>query len=227
MMYIDKVLDSLRKGDFVLIYDGNDREREVDMVISGEYITPDKIARLRKDAGGLICLAISYDVAKNLGLKYMHEILSNEFDGLVYNKAPYGDNPSFSLTINHKNTYTGITDKDRALTIERMSKICKLIKEGYNAKSMFWNEFRTPGHVPLLIARRGLLKERRGHTELAITLAELAGLTPSMVICEMLDDNTHEALSLIKAKEYASRNGFYLIEGKELNEILKYESRTR
>ncbi len=220
-MNIEQALNSFREGNFILLHDGNDREDEVDMIIAAEYVKPEHITMMRKDAGGLICLAIDHDTASILRLRYMHEILEKELSELIYEKTPYGEKPSFSLTINHKDTYTGITDNDRALTISSMSKICKLIKDGYDARARFLSEFKTPGHVPLLIARKGLLEERNGHTELSIALARLAGITPAIAMCEMLDDDTHEALSIDKAREYAKRHGLFILEGKEVKECLR------
>ncbi len=218
-MNIEEALNSFRDGKFVLLHDGKDRENEVDLIIAAQYIKPEHIAIMRKEAGGLICIAMDYDIASSLGLKYMHDILKNEFDGLVYNNTPYGEKPSFSITINHINTYTGVTDKDRALTISMLSKICSLPNS--NKRELFFANFKTPGHVHLLIARKGLLNERNGHTELAITLAKMAGVLPLVVICEMLDDKTNEALSLEKAIIYAKNNNLAIIEGRDIKEAFR------
>ena len=107
----------------------------------------------------------------------------------------------FSITINHVNTYTGITDYDRALTISSLAKICKeLQSEEDNNKIMmieeFQNNFRTPGHVPILIASKGLLNERKGHTEMSVLLTKIANITNVTTICEMLDPNNYKALSV-------------------------------
>lgn len=215
-MKIDEALNSLREGKFVLLHDGNEREDEVDMIIPAQYIRPEHIATMRRDAGGLICVAIDYNTASRLELKYMHEILRDyDYDGLVYKKTPYGEEPSFSLTINHRDTYTGVTDKDRALTISRISEICKLTKEGY-ARDKFFADFKVPGHVHLLIARKGLLDERNGHTELSITLAMMADIIPAVAMCEMLDADTHEALSVEKAKEYSDKHNLVVISADEV-----------
>ncbi len=219
-MNIEKALNSLREGRFILLHDGNERENEVDMIIPAQYIRPEHIAIMRRDAGGLVCLAIDYPTASSLGLKYMHDIL-REYNKLIYRKTPYGEEPSFSITINHRDTYTGVTDKDRALTISSMSYICKLVKDGYNAKDKFLSEFKAPGHVHLLIARRGLLDERNGHTELSIVLAMMAGITPAVAMCEMLDEQTHEALSIDKAKEYSNKHNLVILDANEVKSSLR------
>jgi 3,4-dihydroxy 2-butanone 4-phosphate synthase len=217
---IEEAIDTLSDGKFVLVHDDKGRENEIDMIIAAEYITPKNIATMRNDAGGLLCLAISNEITTKLGLTYMHDIIQSlssinpVFSKLTYGKAPYGDKPSFSITVNHRDTYTGITDIDRALTISKMAEICKKIDSG--GVEEFAKNFRTPGHVPILIASKGLLEERRGHTELCVYLAQMSKLVPAVVICEMLDSTTHRALSINKAKEYADIKGITLLEASQL-----------
>lgn len=224
-MSLDEALSSLRRGDFILLHDGGKRENEVDMVVAAEFVTPEHIARMRKDAGGLICMSLNHAFASSLGLDYMHEILFNSqnFDAnlkkMIIGTAPYGDRPSFSISINHKDTFTGITDKDRALTIFGMSELYK--NEKPNKKEIFNSNFKTPGHVPLLIASEGLLSNRLGHTEMSIYLMKLAGLSPVTAICEMLDSQTYTALSTEKAKEYAKDNAIPYFDGTELVKFAK------
>lgn len=119
-MKLDEAISSLRRGEFVLLYDSGKRENEVDMVVAAQFVTPEHISRMRQNAGGLICLAIEDSFAKSLNLQYMHNILSQSGDidsdskKMIMGTAPYGDHPTFSISINHRKTYTGITDKDRA-----------------------------------------------------------------------------------------------------------------
>jgi 3,4-dihydroxy 2-butanone 4-phosphate synthase len=175
---------------------------------------------MRNDAGGLLCLAIANEITVKLGLAYMHDImqsLSNInpiFSKLTQGKSPYGDKPSFSITVNHRNTYTGITDTDRALTISKMAEVCRKIN--YGGVEEFARNFRAPGHVQILIASKGLIYERRGHTELCVYLMQLAGLIPAVAICEMLDSTTHRALSINKARKYANKTGIPLLEASQL-----------
>jgi 3,4-dihydroxy 2-butanone 4-phosphate synthase len=217
---IEEAIDMLRRGKFVLVHDDKGREDEIDIVMAAEYITPKNIATMRNDAGGLLCLAISNEITTKLGLAYMHDIIQSlssinpVFSKLTYGKSPYGDKPSFSIAINHRDTYTGITDIDRALTISKMAEICKKIDSG--GVEEFAKNFRTPGHVPILIASKGLLEERRGHTELCVYLAQMSKLVPAVVICEMLDSTTNKALSINKAKEYADIKGITLLEASQL-----------
>ncbi len=224
-MSLDEALSSLRRGDFILLHDDGKRENEVDMVVAAEFVTPEHIARMRIDAGGLICMSINHALASNLGLDYMHEILFNSqnFDvdlkKMIIGTAPYGDRPSFSISINHKNTFTGITDKERAFTISQMAELYK--NESANKKDIFNSNFKTPGHVPLLIASEGLLSNRLGHTEMSIYLMKLAGLSQVTAICEMLDSQTYAALSTEKAKKYAKDNVIPYFDGTELVKLAK------
>lgn len=215
-------VNALQKGEFVLLHDSKSRENEVDMVIAAEFVTPLYVAKMRMDAGGLLCLAVRHDIASKLGLLYMHDMmhmLSNVnpiMAELANGKSPYGDKPAFSIAINHKQTYTGITDSDRALTIAEMARVCSKALNGSDAKSEFVSAFRAPGHVPILIASRGLLSERLGHTELAVYLTQLAELIPVAVICEMLDGSTYRALSVDRAMQYAREKNIAMVEGSEL-----------
>lgn len=218
-MSLESAIDSLRRGEFVLLHDSAGRENEIDMVVAAEFITPEHIARMRQHAGGLLCLAIDYSFAKKLGLRYMHDILSDSFESkeMIMGLAPYGDHPTFSISINHYQTYTGITDRDRTLTIKEMANLYKI----NNPKNKFISSFKTPGHVPMLIAEDGLIKKRQGHTEMSIFLTQISHLTPVTAICEMMDAETYSALSFEKAAKYAKQNAIPLIDGKELLEYAK------
>ncbi len=223
IMALDEAIASLKRGEFVLLYDSGKRENEVDMVVAAQFVTPEHISRMRQNAGGLICLAIGDYFAKSLNLQYMHHILSRSADvdvdskQMIMGTAPYGDHPTFSISINHKQTYTGITDKDRALTIKEMANLY----HSNNAKKEFISSFATPGHVPLLLASNGLLAKRQGHTEMSVYLTELARLTPVTAICEMMDAQTYSALSVEKAQKFAKENAIPFIDGKELLEFSK------
>lgn len=219
-MTIESAIDSLKRGEFVLLHDSSGRENEIDMVVAGELITPEHIARMRQHAGGLLCMAISNSFGDKLGLRYMHDILSasDHFDSdskeMIMGLAPYGDHPTFSISVNHYQTYTGITDRDRALTIREMTNLL----QADDPRKKFVSSFKTPGHVPVLIAEKGLLNNRRGHTEMSVYLMELAKLRPVTAICEMMDSQTYSALSVAKAQKYAKQNAIPFVDGKELLE---------
>ena len=222
MSLVEDAVRALRDGKFILIHDSESRENEIDMVKAAQYISPQDIATMRNDAGGLICLAISDEIASKLKLTYMHNLLhfasknNPSLSKIISSLAPYGDRPSFSITVNHVDTFTGITDIDRALTITKMSEICSDI-DNYG-KYEFSKKFRSPGHVQILIAAKELLKERSGHTELSIQLMKLALLIPTVVICEMLDSDTGGALKVDKAIEYSKRFNIPLVESLQIKE---------
>ena len=222
------ILD-LAKGKFVLVYDVDGREEEVDLVCLAEKVTPKHVYHLRHDAGGLICIAMHAKIAEKLGLPFMAEIYSNALNQYtILNQiapdavAPYGDKPSFSVTVNHIDTYTGITDNDRALTISEFGMLGdQVFRNGGSVetyRSAFGSRFRAPGHTHLLIANKDLVRGRLGHTEITVTLAYMGNLSPVSVLCEMLDGTTGKALSIAKAKEYAEENKLVMLEGNEIVE---------
>lgn len=217
-MGVDSAIDSLRRGEFVLLYDSQGRENEIDMVVAAQHATPEHIARMRQHAGGLLCLAIDGEFAQKLQLRYMHDILGDSLSTpnkeMVMGLAPYGDYPTFSISINHHQTYTGITDKDRACTINEVAKLY----DTANPHEKFVSSFKTPGHVPLLIASKGLLSQRQGHTEMSVYLSKLASLVPAAAICEMMDAQTYSALSVEKAQRYATQYGIPFLDGRQLLE---------
>ncbi len=222
-MNVEKAIDVLRNGKMILLYDADDREGETDMVIPAQYATPGDIARMRRDGGGLICVAIHGDAAQKLGLPFMSDILRSVSQNghssllsLVEKKGdiPYDSRSSFSVWVNHRDTFTGITDNDRTFTINKVGETVENVIQG--KKIDFGREFRSPGHVALLRAASGLLEERRGQTELSIQLAIMAGIAPSMVICEMLDGSTGKALSKEDARKYGIRHHMPFVEGKDL-----------
>ena len=166
-MSLENAIKSLQEGEFILLHDSGKRENEVDMVVAGQFVTPEHVARMRLNAGGLLCIALNDGLAKKLNLQYMHNILSespscdSSFKKMIMGNAPYGDHPTFSISVNHNLTFTGITDKDRALTINEMARLYNV----ENPKRHFTSSFKTPGHIPLLLASPGLLATRKGHTK--------------------------------------------------------------
>lgn len=219
-MSLNEAIAALKAGGIALVHDGSTRENEVDMVVAAEHIRPEHIVSMRTDAGGLICLAISHEIASKLGLAYMHDMIASFgkinpiFSKLTEGRAAYGDRPSFSISINHRDTFTGITDNDRALTIAKMASVCRNIET--TGVEEFSRGFRAPGHVHILIASKRLLQERMGHTELCVYLAKLADITPAIVMCEMMDSRTHNALSVDDAEQYARKHNIPLVDAGEL-----------
>jgi len=194
---IENAKQALKEGEFILLYDFDDREGETDFAIRSDAVTPGDILRMRKDGGGLICTSIHPKAAETFGLPFASEILKSTNLAEKEGDIPYDreNHSSFSLWVNHRNTFTGITDNDRALTVTKLAEQVK----------------RTPGHMALLRADKELLSKRQGQTELSIALAEMAGVTPCITICEMLDDETGKALKKEDAIKYAEKNGFVFV----------------
>ena len=217
MPSLEEALASLRRGEFILLHDSDGREDEVDMVAYAGTLSPEHVARMRQSAGGLLCAAVDYEFASAVGIRYMHDILARSDamrnKSMIMGLAPYGDRSKFSISVNSIQTYTGITDRDRSTTISALAAVCD---DTLDMAGAFARSFRTPGHVPLLIASRLLLEERQGHTEMSIYLAKMAGLRPVMAVCEMMDAETYAALSVEKASEYAAQHGIPLVDGKDL-----------
>lgn len=222
---IQEAITDLKKGKFILIYDDDRREGETDLVIASEFVTPESIKTMRKDGGGLIFLMISKEVADTLKLPFLADLYSDINDKypilkeLVPNDIPYDTKSSFSLYVNHRETFTGITDIDRSLTMKKFAELIgktESLNDG-QATKMFGNEFRSPGHVPICVASKKLLDERKGHTELVISMMKMANLTPAGSGCEIMSDNGR-ALTKDKAKEYADKHDLIFIEGKTIIE---------
>ena len=162
---IDDALAALRDGKFILLYDFDDREGETDFAIRSDAVTPRDIVRMRKDGGGLICTAMHPVAAQRLGLPFASDALRATAVAEREGDIPYDrkNHSSFSLWVNHRNTFTGITDRDRTLTVNA---IAEQVKRALNGGGENFHEiFRTPGHMALLRAADGLLDVRRGQTE--------------------------------------------------------------
>ncbi len=208
--------DYLLSGKPVLLFDSMEREAETDMVFYAGSIDYKKISMLRREAGGLICYVSGRRFREALGLEFLNEALMRHpsYGKLVSRRPRYGDPPAFNIWVNHVDTYTGINDMDRATTIKNLHEVAVNIYKGFDveARDKFYGEFYAPGHVPVLTSRG--LAQRRGHTELAVALALITGLTPSMVIAEMLAEGS--SLSRGEAYRYARSRGYIMIDGYEV-----------
>lgn len=219
---IKDAISALKNRETVLMYDAKGREEETDLVIAGQFVTPQDVRRMRRDGGGLICMAAHPKVAKRLGIPFITDVWEhskdkyNIFKELEANDIPYDEKSSFSITINHRKTFTGISDNDRSLTIREFAKIAENSLNGGDTKE-FGRNFRSPGHVTLLRAADGLLNSRKGHTELSVFLMEQAGLIPVAVICEMMSDDGN-SLSIREAEIYAKKHNLVFIEGRQVIE---------
>lgn len=219
---LDRAISALRAGKPIVVFDSAKREREADIMVHAKFASAKMLRMLRTNAGGLVCLATNGKIAKKLGLPFLSDAYAKMGLGkLVYSKTKYGDKPAFSISVNHRGTYTGITDNDRSLSAREFEKIAAgilgraelgEIAAGKWGRKKFEKNFKAPGHLQLLIGKS--LEERRGHTELGLALCENAGLSPAILMCEMLGKG--KALSRENAMRYAKRKKIVFIEGSEI-----------
>ena len=163
----EDIIEEARKGRMFILVDDEDRENEGDLVIPAQWATAEAINFMAKHARGLICLALTRERVEQLGLKLMAQN-----NGTRHQTA-------FTVSIEaREGVTTGISAADRARTVS------VAIDPSCGPQDIV-----TPGHVFPLVARDGGTLERTGHTEAAVDLARLAGLTPAGVICEIMNDD--------------------------------------
>lgn len=164
---ISEVIEDIRNGKMVVVVDDEDRENEGDLIVAGQMATPDAINFMAKYGRGLICLAMTGDRVDHLGLSLMSSDNRSQFE------------TAFTTSIEARDgVTTGISASDRARTIA-------VAIDPANGR----DEIVTPGHVFPLRAQDGGTLVRTGHTEAAVDLARLAGLNPSGVICEIMNED--------------------------------------
>ena len=163
---IEEAISDLKAGKIILVTDDEDRENEGDMICAAEFATQENINMMAVHAKGLICTPMSNDIAKKLNLFPM--------------VAENTDNheTAFTVSIDHKSTSTGISAVERSITVRACVD-----------SSSRPEDFRRPGHVFPLIARKGGVLVRNGHTEATVDLCRLAGLKECGLCCEIMDDD--------------------------------------
>jgi 3,4-dihydroxy 2-butanone 4-phosphate synthase len=181
--------------------------------------------QLRQDCGGLLFLAIGDEVGELFSLPFLQDLhthpqLTEQYSvlkQLVTDDLRYDARSAFTLSINHRDTYTGITDKDRALTTRRFAELSNELflskASTEDAQKSLGEEFRTPGHIPVCRESKGGLNVRQGHTELAVGLARLSGTIPVVIGAEMLQPDGDNALSVEDARAWAKQNGIPFLHG--------------
>ena len=217
---VERALAAFRARDPVCVHDFADREGETDIVYPAGAVDEAAVAHMRNDAGGLICVAVSDAVGDAFDLPFLADAIDHP---AVDDDPDYDDRSSFSLPVNHRETFTGITDADRARTVSELASAAGRVRDdptGYGPED-FAAEFRAPGHVHVLRGDRDGLGGRTGHTDLGLAMAEAVGAAPAAVVCEMLDDETGDALAPADAAAYAARRGIPYVEGAALVEALK------
>lgn len=162
-----EIMAELKSGRMVILVDEEDRENEGDLVMAAEHVTPEAINFMAKHGRGLICLTLSGERCRQLGLKQM----------VSDNQATHGT--AFTVSIEAATgVTTGISAADRAVTIRAAV-----------AKNAQPSDIVQPGHVFPLRAQDGGVLVRAGHTEAGCDLAAMAGLEPAAVICEILKED--------------------------------------
>ena len=196
MNIINSAITDLKKGKMIIVIDDEDRENEGDLVMSADLVTPDAINFMIKEGRGLVCVPMEEELAYRLNF---HQMVPNP-DG----------NCNFSVSVDAKEDITtGISSADRALTIKKIT----------DSQSTA-NDFIRPGHMFPLIAKRGGVLVRAGHTEASTDLMKIAGLSPIGVICEILkDDGTMARLPDLEI--FAKKHNLQII---TIQDLIKFRS---
>ena len=193
---IEEAIDDIRNGKMIIVVDDRERENEGDIVVAAERVTTDDVNFMVRFARGLVCVPISPEQAERLRLQHMVAD-STERHGTA-----------FTVSVDAKEgTTTGISAEERALT-------ARLLADS-NAKP---EDFLRPGHIFPLIGKRGGVLKRAGHTEAAIDLVRLAGLTPAGVICEVMSDDGSMA-RLPELIPFARKHGLRII---SIEDLIRY-----
>ncbi|MGE3062734.1 MAG: bifunctional 3,4-dihydroxy-2-butanone-4-phosphate synthase/GTP cyclohydrolase II [bacterium] len=190
---IKEAIEDIRKGKIVIVVDDEDRENEGDFIMASEMVTPEAINFMAREGRGLICVSMTEQMLSRLNLKMMCDT----------NTALHGTNFTVSVDAK-KGIETGISAYDRAITIKL------LIDE--KTKGV---DLAKPGHVFPLKAEEGGVLKRAGHTEAVSDLARLAGLKPSGILCEIMDDDGHMA-RLPKLKQISRKHNLKIVTIKDL-----------
>ncbi|MEQ3346717.1 bifunctional 3,4-dihydroxy-2-butanone-4-phosphate synthase/GTP cyclohydrolase II [Peptoniphilus senegalensis] len=165
---IEEVVEALKKGEIIIVTDEPDRENEGDMIQAAEFATGESLNTMASLAKGLICMPMSKSYAEKLKLDQM--------------VADNTDNheTAFTVSVDHIDTTTGISAWERALTANKLTED--------DAKP---EDFRRPGHMFPLVAKKDGIFVRRGHTEATVDLLKIAGLKEVGLCCEIMQDDGH------------------------------------
>ncbi len=196
---VEEVIAAISRGEMVVVTDDENRENEGDIIAAACKVTPEIINFMAKNGRGLICAPITEERAMQLSLS-TPAILSDPF------KTAFTESVDILA-----GTTTGISAADRAKTVAALAN-----------PEIIRNDFASPGHVFPLIARNGGVLRRTGHTEAAVDLSRLAGLTPGGVICEIMNDDGTMA-RLPQLKEFCQKHNLRLC---TVADLIEYRRRT-
>ena len=192
---IEEALEDLKNGKMIMVTDDENRENEGDLICAARFATPEVLNFMAKNAKGLICMPISQEIAKKLNLSPM---VSDNTDN---------HETAFTVSIDHVKTSTGISAFDRSLTA--MELVNPLSKP---------QDFRRPGHMFPLIAKKQGVYIRQGHTEATVDFCRLAGLEEAGLCCEIMSDDGHMA-RLPELREMAKNWNLKLV---TIEDLIKY-----
>lgn len=168
MTNIERAIEAIRNNELIIVTDDESRENEGDFICAGESVTGEMINIMAKYGRGLICTPMSKEVAENLDIPLM---VTNNTDN---------HETAFTVSVDHVSTTTGISAFERAETVRQLV--------NPNSKA---EDFRRPGHVFPLIAKKGGVLERDGHTEATVDLMKLAGKKQIGLCCEIMAEDGH------------------------------------
>jgi len=196
---IEEAIEDIKDGKMVVVVDDEDRENEGDLIIAAQKVTPEAINFMATYGRGLICMPITGERLDELELPAM----------VTKNTDSHGT--AFTVSVDHKDTTTGISAHERAATVKA------ILDPATTA-----DDLRRPGHVFPLRAKEGGVLRRAGHTEAAVDLAKLAGLYPAGVICEIMKDDGTMA-RVPELIEFCARHNLKLI---SIADLIEYRRRT-
>ncbi|MCS6936686.1 MAG: bifunctional 3,4-dihydroxy-2-butanone-4-phosphate synthase/GTP cyclohydrolase II [Candidatus Bipolaricaulota bacterium] len=193
---IEEALEALKRGEMLIVVDDEDRENEGDLVLAAQFVTPEKINFMAREARGLICVPMTGERLDELGLRQMVP------------SDPDGRETAFTVSVDaREGTSTGISAYDRAQTV-------KVLIDPRTRPS----DLVQPGHIFPLRARPGGVLQRAGHTEASVDLCKLAGLYPAAVICEIMNEDGTMA-RLPQLMEFAQKHGLLIT---SIAELIRY-----
>ena len=197
---IPEILADIKAGKMVIITDAEDRENEGDLVMAAQFVTPQAINFMIKHARGLVCLPMNDELVDRLRLPQMTQ----------KNGAQYGTNFTVSIEA-AEGISTGISAADRAHTIQ--TAVSPEVRP---------EDIVQPGHIFPLRSQKGGVLVRAGHTEAAVDLAQMSGLMPAGVICEILNDDGTMA-RMPELMKFAEEHGIKI---GTIADLIEYRSRT-
>ncbi len=176
---IEEAVEDLKQGKIVMVIDAENRENEGDLIVAAEFATTENVNFMASRAKGLICMPIESEIADRLDLQQMVKVNTDNHC------------TAFTVSIDYQDTTTGISAVERSRTALKLAD-----------PSTRPEDFRRPGHMFPLVAKKGGVLERQGHTEATVDILKIAGLTPAGLCCEIMNEDGTMA-RVEQLKQYA------------------------